>query len=226
MTLLLTNDDGIDAPGLAALREAVAAYESVTVAPAGAQSQVSHTITTHTPIHLDELEEGRFAVNASPADCARVALAHLKIGADWVLSGINAGGNLGHDVYISGTVAAAREAAALGVPSIAISQYKKVDLDWDWERAARWARRVLAQLLPRKLERGVFLNVNLPHLSRDAAEPEIVECAVCTEPLPVRYEFEDGRLHYRGVYAERMRTPGSDVEQCLAGKITVSELRL
>ena len=57
-------------------------------------------------------------------------------------------------------------------------------------------------------------------------EPEIVECDVCRAPLPVRYEIADGHLHYRGVYSERTRTPGSDVERCLAGKITVSELRL
>lgn len=226
MTLLLTNDDGIGAPGIAALAAAAAGYDCVTVAPTDARSQLSHAITTHEPIHLDERAEGEFAVNASPADCVRVAIAHLRIGADWVVSGINAGGNLGHDIYISGTVAAAREAAFLGVPAIAISQYKRKELDWDWERAARWTRRVLDELLERRPAKGMYFNVNLPHLDADAPEPEIVECGVCTEALPIAYELIEGHLHYTGVYADRLRTAGSDVDLCLGGKITVSTLRL
>ena len=225
MKVVLTNDDGIDAPGLGALRKAVTA-ESTVVAPASAMSQCSHRITTHEPIHVHRRPNGDYAVAAAPADCVRVALHHCLPDAEWVVSGINAGGNLGADVYVSGTVAAAREAAFLGVPAVAVSHYKRRDLDFDWDQAAQWTAMVLADILQTKAERGVYWNVNLPHLPPEAAEPEVVHCSICTEPLPVDFEIDGDYFHYRGVYANRNRTPNSDVDHCLAGRITISRLRL
>lgn len=111
MKLLLTNDDGIDADGLHALLTAVRGLgEPVVVAPAGPQSGVSHAVTTDGPVRVEPRGDGRFAVRGTPADCVRVVLHRLCPDAGLVLSGINHGGNLGADVYYSGTVVAVREA--------------------------------------------------------------------------------------------------------------------
>jgi 5'-nucleotidase len=143
-----------------------------------------------------------------------------------VLSGINAGGNLGVDVYISGTVAAVREAAMHGIPGIAVSHYRKGKRNVDWDVAARWAANVIEDLLNRPLEPGCFWNVNLPHLLPGDPDPEVVFCQPCTQPLPVVYRVEDDQYYYVGEYAKRGRTPGSDVDICFSGKIAVTQLRL
>jgi 5'-nucleotidase len=123
-TLLLTNDDGIDAPGIAALAEAVEGLGvRKVVAPFGPYSGCGHVVTTHKPLVVTTRPDGRHAVEGTPADCVRLALHHLEPAFDWVVSGINAGGNLGTDVHHSGTVAAVREAVIHGRPGIAVSQY-------------------------------------------------------------------------------------------------------
>lgn len=135
MKLLLTNDDGIDAPGLEALLDAARGVgEAVVVAPAGPQSGVSHAVTTDTAVRVAERNSGRFAVSGTPADCVRVGLHRLCPDAAWVLSGINHGGNLGADVYYSGTVAAVREAVLHGWPSVALSHYRRRGMEFDWPR--------------------------------------------------------------------------------------------
>jgi 5'-nucleotidase len=127
--ILLCNDDGIEAEGLAALRRAASQLfpeaRIFTVAPATGMSQVGHRVTTHEPIPVTRLGERDWAVTGTPADCVRVALAHLlQVRPDWVFSGINHGGNLGQDIYISGTVAAAREAAR-SAARLAARQHQK-----------------------------------------------------------------------------------------------------
>lgn len=227
MTFLVSNDDGIDAAGLAALAGAAAGFGGVVVvAPAGPQSGMSHAITTEGGLLAEAHGANRYAVHGTPADCARLGLLRFATDARWVLSGINHGGNLGADVHYSGTVAAVREAALHGWPGIAFSQYLR-GRDVDWTRAARWAVRVLEELLARLPETGSFYNVNFPHLAPDAPEPEIVECPLDANPLPLSYRPEaDGRHVYDGVYHDRRRTPGSDVERCFGGAITVTTVRL
>ena len=221
MKFVLTNDDGIDAPGLLALRAAVNG-EALVVAPRDERSECSHQTTTREAFHVERLDNGEYSVDGTPVDCTRIALAHLAKDSDMVLSGINAGGNLGADVYISGTVAAVREAAFLGKTGVAFSQYFNSRVPMDWERTARWTTRVLDVLLERTRLKRAFYNVNFPHLEADAPDPEIVFCDVCTEPLPVAYEVEDNHYRYRGYYTKRRRTPGRDVEQCFKGNISVS----
>src|SRR5262245_42279778 len=132
MKLLLTNDDGIDAPGLEALLGAAAALgEAVVVAPDEHLSGCSHRVTTGRPIRVERRGEGRHAVCGTPADCVRVGLHGLAPEARWVLAGINEGGNLGADVHHSGTVAAVREAVLHGVPGIALSHYHRRGLEID-----------------------------------------------------------------------------------------------
>ena len=126
MKFLLTNDDGIDAPGLEALRlAAITVGEPIVVAPAAPQSGVSHAVTWHEGVRIEPRGEHRFAIHGTPADCTRLGLLHLVPDAKWILSGINHGANLGADVYYSGTVAAVREGILHGWPGIAVSHYRK-----------------------------------------------------------------------------------------------------
>jgi len=163
MRMLLSNDDGIDAPGLAALEEALRALgEVVVVAPATEQSAKSHSLTMHRPLRVSRRGPGRYAVTGTPADAVYLALHHLVPGyVDLVVSGINRGGNLGGDVHYSGTVAAAREACMQGVPAMAVSA-RSVDGVVHFDTAAQVAVDAARRLLDHPLPRGVFLNVNVP----------------------------------------------------------------
>ena len=228
MKLLLSNDDGIDAPGLAALLDAAREFgEPIVVAPAGPQSGMSHAVTWGKGVRLEERAADRFAVHGTPADCARLGLLRVASDAKWVLSGINEGGNLGADVYYSGTVAAVREAVLHGWPGIAFSQYLRRGVALDWPRATRWATRVLTELLARPTEPGLFYNVNFPHLAADAPEPAIVFCPLDPNPLPLSYRHEENGHHiYDGDYQARARTAGADVDVCFTGSIAVTAIRL
>lgn len=226
MTLILTNDDGIDAPGIKALLKAVAGKKVIIAAPKDRLSGCSHQVTTTQPIHVHRRSENEYAIAGTPADCTRIAVTHICKDVKFVLSGINAGGNLGADSYISGTVAAVREAALHGIPGIAVSHYRKRPLNVDWDVAARWTAGVLADLLNRPLVPETFWNVNLPHLVPGDPDPETVFCEPSKQALPVNYRIEGDNFYYVGEYAKRDRTPGSDVDVCFSGKIAVTQLRL
>ena len=226
MRLLLTNDDGVEAPGLQALTEAVdGAGKATIVAPSEAKSGCGHATTTDRPFRLRQLAEDRYSVDGTPADCVRVALHCFPGEVDWVLSGINSGGNLGVDVYHSGTVAAVREAALRGIPAIAFSHYRNRALTAeDWKRAAQWVRLLLDDLLQRPAEPGIFWNVNLPILAPAAERPELVYCPLDPSPLPLSFHGDGEMLLYNGVYAQRPRILGADVEACFGGKIAVTRI--
>ncbi len=226
MALILTNDDGIDAPGIRALQSALFDQPTIIVAPDRPLSGCSHQLNRSGELVITRRNETEYAVSGMPADCTRVAISYLAPQARWVLSGINAGGNLGADIYVSGTVAAVREAALLRVPGVALSHYIEDHRPIDWAIAARLARRVLTKLMQRKWVAGRFWNVNLPHLQPGAPEPQIIDCPTCTQPLPTEFRVEDDRFWYIGEYRDRRRDPGADVEVCLSGNISVSEIRL
>jgi 5'-nucleotidase len=233
--ILLTNDDGIDAPGLAALEQAVAPEPTVVIAPLHPMSECSHRVTTKEPIRIDRRGDRRFAVDGTPADCVRVGLLHLlpRLGlrsdALRVLSGINAGGNLGADVYISGTVAAVREAAFFGVPGMALSQYRRGQPgEREWARAARWAGRAWFRLRDEPLAAGEFWNVNFPWpLQDEFPEPDLVICDRSRRPLPVKYDHLDGALQYvAGLYHTREHEPDSDIAVCFSGRIAATRITI
>jgi len=226
MRLLLTNDDGVEAPGLQALIEAVdGAGEAMVVAPSEARSGCGHATTTDRAFRMRQLAGDRYAVEGTPADCVRVAIHRFRGQVDWVLAGINSGGNLGVDVYHSGTVAAAREAALRGIPAIAFSHYRNRPLtDQDWKRAADWTRVLLVDLLRRPAARGAFWNVNLPILAPEAACPEVVFCPLDPSPLPLSFDGDGEMLLYNGVYAKRPRISAADVDVCFGGKIAVTRV--
>lgn len=227
MRFLITNDDGVDAPGIAALAGAVAGLgEAVVVAPEQHHSGCGHQTTTSRGLLLTERGRGTFALDGSPVDCTRVGLTHVAPAVEWVLSGINEGGNLGADVYASGTVAAAREACLLGRHAIAISQYVR-RRPIDWQQASHWTRHVLELLLNQPPGHHSLWNVNLPQPLEDVeAIPPCVFCDVDPHPLPVNYELIDGKLHYRAVYRDRRRTTLHDVARCFEGAITISKIEL
>jgi len=170
MRILLTNDDGIFAPGLAALYKRLKALGEVTVvAPLDSWSGASHSITFAEPLACQTLEVGGLftghGVQGSPADCVKLACMQLHDGPiDLVVAGINCGANVGINVYYSGTVAAAMEAAFLKIPSAAISVAAEDETDFD--KAADYGVAVLRKLLP--LHSGDVMNINIPLLSRGA----------------------------------------------------------
>jgi 5'-nucleotidase len=227
MRLLLTNDDGIDAPGLAALAAVAEAHGHLTwIAPHAHLSGCGHRVTTEGPIRLIKKAEARWAIDGTPADCVRVGLAKLAPETVWVLSGLNHGGNLGADVYHSGTVAAVREAAYHGKPGIAFSHYRKRGLDIDWQRAHGWMALVLAELFARPWTPGTFWNVNLPSLTKDEPEPRVIDCPLEAGPLPLSFRECEESLHYDGNYHARPRIAGSDVDVCFSGNIAVTRLAI
>ncbi len=166
--ILLTNDDGIFAPGLYALYLAIREIADVSVvAPVSEKSAVGHAITISDPLRVFDFEKnGQFfghAVNGTPADCVKIAyFALLERKPDLVISGINYGSNTGINVIYSGTVSAATEGTILGIPSFAMSLTTFKDAVFDY--AAKFAAELVPQVLERGLPRGVFLNVNVPNV--------------------------------------------------------------
>ena len=227
LRFLLTNDDGIEAPGLKALmRAAEGSGEVLVVAPHEERSGCSHTTTTDSPLELAEVAPNRYALNGTPADCVRVAL-HCFGRFDLVLAGINSGGNLGVDVFHSGTVAAVREGLIHGLPGIAVSRYRSRTLDEaDWRRTAEWTRPVLEDLLAEPVEPGVMWNINLPCLPAAAPRPEPARCELDPSPMGVAFREQDGLLYYCSEYRLRPRMPGRDVDVCFGGRIAVTRLSL
>jgi 5'-nucleotidase len=168
MHILLTNDDGIFAPGLAAIYKQLVHLGDVTVvAPTDSQSGASHSITFFEPVACSEVDLKDlftgYGVHGSPADCVKLAAMQLcDDPIDLVVAGINNGANVGINVYYSGTVAAAMEAAFLGIPSVALSLAAEHEMDFD--KAAEHAIAVLSKLTP--LAKGDVVNINIPRLSQ------------------------------------------------------------
>mgnify|MGYP000894931129 CR=1 FL=1 len=166
-------------------------------------------------------------VGGTPADCVRLALRALDLRPAWVLSGVNAGGNMGQDIVISGTVAAAREAAYHGLRAMALSHYLIRDLAVDWLRVGEWAGELMRELSGAALADGEFWNVNLPHHPPGTLGlPERLPCHPARSPLNVSYAPTEHGHVYTASYAERPQDPGSDVEVCFSGRVAVSRLRI
>ncbi len=160
--ILVTNDDGIDSPGLKALESSLARLGEITVvAPEREMSATSQAITVHAPLRVHALDERHYAVSGTPADAVILALHQLMAEMpDLVVSGINPGANLGENVIYSGTVAAALEATLHGVPAIAVSLASRKNRDF--RASAAFAAQLAAQVLREGLPPGVMLNVNVP----------------------------------------------------------------
>jgi len=167
MIILVSNDDGIHSEGLRALEEALAAVgELYTVAPDREQNAVSHSLTLHRPLRIEEMAPRRFAVNGTPTDCVNLAVkGFLPVRPQLVVSGINKGANLGDDITYSGTVSAAIEGSLLGIPSIAISLVIR-DTTYHYVPAAEIAATLAAEVVAQGMPPDTLLNVNVPNLPR------------------------------------------------------------
>lgn len=234
MNILISNDDGFDAPGIDALLEVANSFgECTIVAPAKEQSGVSHQMTLWQSIEFTQQSDNVWCLDGTPADCVRVAMTQLETRFDLVLSGINDGGNLGSDIYVSGTVAAAREAALFGLPAIAISQHRlRFGEAFDWSNTKTIATDVLKHCLDAGLNSREVININLPDVSESMPVPkcEIIDpCPLDPNPRVAVYESQpcDTGISLKSVgkYNDRKRSPGHDVETCFSKKVAISRLQ-
>lgn len=232
MRILLTNDDGIYAPGLAALERELRKHGEVHVAaPATEQSGVGHSITYLTPLLCKQIFEGErfrgYAVEGSPADCVKLAISELcSTRPQLVVSGINSGLNAGINVLYSGTVSAAIEGAFFGVTSVAVS------LEWDeqarYDIAAQLAVPIISQILAQKGPEPQLYNLNIPlaALSRPA---EVRVTPMCVAPWGESYERRDdprGRPYYwaTGKQPVPPTDAATDLAELRSGNITLTPL--
>jgi 5'-nucleotidase len=240
--VLLTNDDGIQAAGLEALRRALVGLPSVqlvVIAPDGNRSATARSITTRRPLWVQEVDfdDGTvgYATDGTPVDCVRLANLGLveDFQAELVVSGINHGSNLGDDITYSGTVAAAFEALVLGLPGIAVSQQStgreldfRVGAGFDFSVAADFTARLVAELEQVPLPAGTLLNINVP-----GAHPEGVMVArlgkrIYRDELALVQQAGSGRRLYR-IYGdasyERSETE-TDLAAVAAGLIAVTPI--
>lgn len=180
MKILISNDDGIHAPGLTALAEAASEFGEVTVvAPHRERSTAGHSLTLHKPLRIFDLGSNRFSTSGTPADCIYLGVRHiLKEKPDLILSGINAGANLGTDVHYSGTVAAAREAALMNIRSYAFSlvgdrlAQHPLELS-DYRNTRSAVIEVIKRTLDITFPKHTLLNINIPQAQ---GSPEIRVC--------------------------------------------------
>jgi 5'-nucleotidase len=226
LKIVLTNDDGIEGPGLEMLHRCLQdAGQIVTVAPFQPQSGIAHRVTTRSPLRVEKIAQDRFSVDGTPADCVRIALKQIAPDTDWLVAGINPGANLGSDVYNSGTVAAAREAAILGCRAIAISQYIAKDCEVNWEITGLHAGSILKMIMAQDLPDAHYWNVNLPHPLEAQTELEYRFCGLDTNPHKYDFFIAGNEYKYRGSIHERPRKPGTDVAVCFdEGKISITRL--
>ncbi|HQB38568.1 MAG TPA: 5'/3'-nucleotidase SurE [Deltaproteobacteria bacterium] len=175
MHIMVTNDDGINAPGLLALAAAMRELGEVTVvAPDRERSAAGHSLTLHSPLRIFELRDGFYAVDGTPTDCVNMGIHNmLPFRPELIVSGINHGANLGGDITYSGTVAAAMEATLMGIPAIAVS-LATYDRNGHFDAAAQVAVRVARQVIANGLPADTLLNVNVPDCPLEQMNPLLV----------------------------------------------------
>jgi 5'-nucleotidase len=241
LNVLLTNDDGIEADGLQALRRALQELDCirlVVIAPDGNRSAMARSITTRRPLWVTEVDFGDgsvgYATDGTPVDCVRLAQLGLidDFHLDLVVSGINHGANLGDDITYSGTVAAALEGLLLGVPGIAVSQQSlsreldfSVGSGYDFGLAARFVGRLVGSLESRPLPPGTLLNINVP-----GGEPDEVEVTRLGKRIyrdELRLEGEEGGRRRYWVYGTDPGfhdDAGTDLAAVAAGRIALTPI--
>jgi len=242
LRVLLTNDDGIHAEGLQALRRALAELDDVVVAviaPDANMSATARSITTRRPLWVTEVpfEDGThgFSCDGTPVDCVRLASLGLvdDFEPDLVVAGINHGSNLGDDITYSGTVAAALEGVVLGVPSIAVSQQSKArEMDFrlgdefDFDTAAAFTARVVDRIDDVPLPEGTLLNINVPAVDASSVEVARLGKRIYRDALQQVDSDDDGRRRFR-IYGDAPvyhDEEGTDLAAIAAGRIAVTPL--
>lgn len=225
--ILLTNDDGIHADGLTALEEALQEFAELTVvAPHVERSASSHALSLQQPIRYEKISERKYAVEGTPADAVIVALNHLcKVEPDLVIAGINRGGNMGENVFYSGTVAAAFESVLNRVPAFAISVASREVFRYDV--AAAFAVRLAQKVLAGEVPKGIVLNVNVPEPWRNGVRLTRQSRKI-TKNLLVESIDPRGRSYYwlhEQVDLSRIE-PDTDYAAVQAGSISITPLQI
>lgn len=230
--ILVSNDDGIDAPGIKVLEEVARSLSDDVwvVAPESEQSAVAHSLTIRRPLRLRQIGERRYTVDGTPTDSVLLGVRQLLDGKrpDLVLSGINRGSNLGDDVTYSGTVAAAMEGAMLGIPSIALSQHITGEGPIKWDTGRHWAPEVIRRLAAHGWPDNVLINVNFPDLPAD----RVAGIAAASQGKRKLGDELVERIDPRGqpyywIGGQRLEDPGiagSDLEAVYNGKVSVTPL--
>lgn len=238
MRILITNDDGIDAPGLLALAQALKLdHEIKVVAPNHNWSASGHVKTMHRPLRVKELDMGdgiaALSSDGAPSDCVALALLGLvERPIDMVVSGINPNANLGHDVTYSGTVTAAMEAAINGVPGLAFSldgsSYQ--DRSLDFSPAASIAAQIIAGLKGHKLRSNTVLNINIPYARRDEIRGLTITRQgqrVYRDELIQRKDPKNRPYYWIGGEAPGgIADPGTDIWALSQGLVSITPLKL
>jgi 5'-nucleotidase len=244
LNILLTNDDGIEADGLQAMRRALLGVKDVrlaVIAPDGNRSAMARSITTRRPLWVEEVQfsDGTkgYATDGTPVDCVRLARLGVVEGfkADVVVSGVNHGANLGDDITYSGTVAAALEALVLGLPGIAVSQQsgaRALDFRYDggfqFEVAAAFVARLVERLEDYPLPVGTLLNVNVPAGEPDGVEVTSLGKRIYRDELKLEHEEEGPPTRRRywiyGADPGFHDEPGTDLAAVAAGRIAVTPI--
>lgn len=232
--ILVTNDDGILAPGLKVLERIAKSFsrDVWVIAPESEQSAASHSLTLRRPLRIRKMSARRFSVDGTPTDCVLVAQKKILASrpADLVLSGINVGANLGEDISYSGTVAAAKEGASLGVPAVAFSQVRTPEGLSHWPTAERFGVEVLKRLASLSWRRGLLINVNFPPVPPDSVSG-IRACYQGQRDAGVElidYNDPSGRPYvWIGDFtSDRSVQAGSDLVAIEQGAVTVTPLHL
>lgn len=238
MRILLTNDDGIHAPGFAVLEQLASQLSDDVwvVAPMEEQSGAGHSLTLTRPIRLRKLGEKRYAVNGTPTDSVMMALAHVmkESPPDLILSGVNRGANLAEDVTYSGTVSAAMEGALAGIRSIALSQVYPREAMGDtipFDAAIAWGNKVIRGIIETPYEKGVLINVNFPAV----APTQVKGVRVCRQGMrdygrlkvTERRDPRGYRYYWFGL-APTVETPAhqTDLEAVADAYVAVTPLQL
>ncbi len=231
MRILVTNDDGVFAPGIKALARALEPLGQVyVVAPDREQSASSHALTLQQPLRLNHLEERVWSVTGTPTDSVLVAV-HGVMSAeppDLVVSGINAGPNMGDDVTYSGTVSAAFEGTLLSIPSIAVS-LASLEEPFHYETAAAWAVRLARQVLCRRLPPKTLLNINVPSLPEaDIKGLRLTRLGhrVYRETISEKIDPRGKPYFWVGGYADWAPEEATDIQAIRAGYVSVTPLNL
>ncbi len=227
----MTNDDGIQAPGIRALAKALDSLGDVwVVAPEKTQNAVGRAMTLHKPLRLRRVKPQWFAVNGTPADCVTLALCHLLKSRppQLVVSGINKGWNLGDDVTNSGTVSGALEGMLYGIPSMAVSLEDIPQCSY--QSAAYYSEMLAKRMLKSKLPQGTILNVNVPGGAKETIKGfQFTSLSQRRYQNPVVEKVDPRGTQYFWIAGERVswgRTKVSDHESVTQHKVSVTPLHL